>query len=68
MNGREQQAIKETILNYENIYNTCKDMTAQELEQYFIEIAKNSAVEIQNLLLLVFDCINWEQLREDIKE
>lgn len=50
MNGREQQAIKETILNYENIYNTCKDMTAQEPERYFIEIAKSSAVEIQNLL------------------
>lgn len=50
MNGREQQAIKETILNYEDIYNTCKDMTAPELESYFIEIAENSAVEIQNLL------------------
>lgn len=58
MNGREQQAIKETILNYEDIYRTCKDMTAQELEQYFIEIAENSAVEIQNLLLLVLDGID----------
>lgn len=68
MNGREQQAIKETILNYENIYNTCKDMTAQELESYFIEIAESSAVEIQNLLLLVLDGIDWEQLKENIKE
>lgn len=68
MNGREQQAIKETILNYEDIYNTCKDMTAQELESYFIEIAENSAVEIQNLLLLVLDGIDWEQLKENIKE
>ena len=68
MNGREQQAIKETILNYEDIYNTCKDMTAPELESYFIEIAKNSAVEIQNLLLLVLAGIDWEQLKENIKE
>lgn len=68
MNGREQQAIKETILNYEDIYRTCKDMTAQELEQYFIEIAENSAVEVQNLLLLVLDGIDWEQLKENIKE